>query len=132
MSIATFGDDSSAWQRFALVHSAALLLVGEIDEAEQSVMVIMNLDRTWANLSMIAEAYWITSQIEEKRNGRTPQWEHMLSASVAMLLQSGNAELATERSRDLVPAAESAPSIPRQPLSTPNQLLDNINAESGE
>jgi hypothetical protein len=95
-------------------------------------MVVMNLDRTWANLAMIAEAYWITSQIEEKRNGRTPQWEHMLSASVAMLLQSGNADLATERSRDLVPAAKSALGIPRQPLSTPNQLLDNINAESGE
>jgi hypothetical protein len=56
----------------------------------------------------------------------------MLSASVAMLLQSGNADLATERSRDLVPAAKSALGIPRQPLSTPNQLLDNINAESGE
>jgi tetratricopeptide (TPR) repeat protein len=132
MSIATFGDDSFAWQRFALVHSAALLLVGEIDEAEQSVTVIMNLDRTWANLAMIAEAYWITSQIEEKRNGRTPNWEHMLSASVAMLLQAGNAELATERARDLVPAAESAPDIPRQPLNTPNELLDNINEENGE
>ena len=132
MSIATFGDDSFAWQRFALVHSAALLLVGEIDEAEQAVVVIMNLDRTWANLAMIAEAYWITSQIEEKRNGRNPQWEHMLSASVAMLLQAGNAELATERARDLVPAAESAPDIPRKPLSTPNDLLDNINAKNGE
>ncbi len=132
MSIATFGDDSFAWQRFALVHSAALLLIGEIDEAEQSVTVIMNLDRTWTNLVMIAEAYWITSQIEEKRNGRTPNWEHMLSASVAMLLQAGNAELATERSRDLVPAAESSPDIPRQPLKTPNDLLDDINGEHDE
>ena len=132
LSIATFGDDTFAWQRFALVHSAALLLVGEIDEAEQSVTVIMNLDRTWANLAMIAEAYWITSQIEEKRYGRTANWEHMLSASVAMLLQAGNAELATERSRDLVPAADSSPAIPRQPMKTPNDLLDDINAENGE
>ncbi|MEY4899510.1 MAG: MalT-like region [Actinomycetota bacterium] len=130
MSIATFGDDSFAWQRFAIVHSAALLLVGEIDEAEQSVMVIMNLERTWANLAVIAEAYWITAQIEEKRHGRTSNWEHMLSASVALLLQAGKAEMATERARDLVPAAESAPDIPRQPLKTPNDLLDNINAAS--
>jgi hypothetical protein len=49
-----------------------------------------------------------------------------------MLLQAGNAELATERARNLVPAAESAPDIPRKPLSTPNELLDNINAKSGE
>jgi tetratricopeptide (TPR) repeat protein len=130
MSIATFGDDSFAWQRFAIVHSAALLLVGEIDEAEQSVLVIMNLERTWANLAVIAEAYWTTSQIEEKRHGRTPNWEHMLSASVALLLQAGKAEMATERARDLVPASESAPDIPRQPLKTPNDLLDNINAAS--
>ncbi len=132
LSIATFGDDAYAWQRFALVQSAALLLVGEIDESEQAVTVIMNLERTWANLALIAEAYWITSQIEEKRHGRTPTWEHMLSASVAMLLQTGNAELATERARDLVPAADSTPSIPRQPIRTPNDLLDDINAESDE
>ena len=132
LSIATFGDDTFAWQRFALVHSAALLLVGDIDEAEQSVTVIMNLDRTWANLAMIAEAYWITSQIEEKRHGRTPTWEHMLAASVAMLLQAGDAELATERARDLVPVADSSPAIPRRHIKTPNDLLDDVNAESDE
>lgn len=130
LSIATFGDDTFAWQRFALVHSTALLLVGNIDEAEQAVTVIMNLDRTYANLPLIAEAYWITARIEEMRNGRTPKWEHMLSASVAMSLQSGNAELATERSRDLVPSSASAVTIPRPPLATPNALLDDIIEEN--
>jgi tetratricopeptide (TPR) repeat protein len=132
LSIASFGDDTSGWQRFALVRSAALLLVGDIDEAEQAVTVIMNLDRTVSNLAMIAEAYWITSQIEEKRNGRTPIWEHMLSASVAMLLQAGNVEMATERSRDLVPAATSGVTIPPAPLATPDKLLDDVTSENGE
>jgi hypothetical protein len=54
----------------------------------------------------------------------------MLSASVAMSLQSGNAELATERSRDLVPSSASAVTIPRPPLATPNALLDDINEEN--
>jgi tetratricopeptide (TPR) repeat protein len=129
ISIATFGDDTFAWQRFALVHSTALLLVGNIDEAEQAVTVIMNLDRTFANLPLIAEAYWITSQIEDKRNGRTSVWEHMLSASVAMSLQSGNTELATLRSRDLIPATDSAVTIPRAPIATPSALLEDINEE---
>lgn len=132
MSITTFGDDTFGWQRFALVRSMALLLLGDIDEAEQAVAVIMNLERTWPNLPMIAEAYWVTSQIEERRHGRTATWEHMLSASVAMLLQTGNVELATDRSRDLIPESDAAVTIPRAPMLSPNELLTDINAESGE
>lgn len=138
MSIATFGDDTFGWQRYALVRSAAALLVGDIDDAEETVRVIMNVDRVWSNLPMIAEAYWITSQIEERRHGRTSTWEHMLSASVAMTLQIGNAELATERSRDLVPdAPESAEfgsdrTIPRAPITSPDDLIQGINAENAE
>ena len=130
LSIASFGDDALGWQRFALVQASALLLVGDIDEAEQSVTVIMNLDRSVPNLAMIAEAYWISSQVEEKRNGRTPRWERELSASVVMLLHAGNAELATDRSRDLVPTAVSGVTIPRAPLATPNALLDDITSEN--
>ena len=132
LSIASFGDDALGWQRFALVQASALLLVGDIDEAEQSVTVIMNLDRSVPNLAMIAEAYWISSQVEEKRNGRTPRWERELSASVVMLLHAGNAELATDRSRDLVPTAVSGVTIPRAPLATPNALLDDITSENVE
>jgi tetratricopeptide (TPR) repeat protein len=128
MSIATFGDDTFGWQRYALVRSAAALQVGDLDDAEETVRVIMNLDRTWANLAMIAEAYWITAQIEEHRNGRTSTWEHMLSASVALTLQAGNAELATNRSRDLVPDAPGGNrSIPRAPITSPEGLIANIN-----
>ena len=130
LSIASFGDDALGWQRFALVQASALLLVGDIDEAEQSVTVIMNLDRSVPNLAMIAEAYWISSQVEEKRNGRTPRWERELSASVVMLLHAGNAELATDRSRDLVPTAVSGVTIPRAPLATPDALLDDITSEN--
>ncbi len=132
LSIASFGDDALGWQRFALVQASALLLVGDIDEAEQSVTVIMNLDRSVPNLAMIAEAYWISSQVEEKRNGRTPRWERELSASVVMLLHAGNAELATDRSRDLVPTAVSGVTIPRAPLATPDALLDDITSENAE
>jgi tetratricopeptide (TPR) repeat protein len=132
LSIASFGDDALGWQRFALVQSSALLLVGDTDEAEQSVTVIMNLDRSVPNLAMIAEAYWISSQVEEKRNGRTPRWERDLSASVVMMLHAGNAELATERSRDLVPTAASGVTIPRAPLATPDALLDDITSENAE
>lgn len=128
MSIATFGDDTFGWQRYALVRSAAALRVGDVDDAEETVRVIMNLDRTWANLAMIAEAYWITSQIEEHRHGRTTAWEHMLSASVALTLQVGNAALATERSRDLVPdALNSDRAIPRSPITSPEGLIRDIN-----
>ncbi len=130
MSITTFGDDTFGWQRFALVQSMALLMVGNIDESEQAVAVIMNLERTWPNLPMIAEAYWITSQIEDRRNGRTTDWEHMLSASVAMLLQAGNVELATERSRELVPNSDSTVTIPRAPMLSPAELLTDINEEN--
>ena len=132
MSIATFGDDTFGWQRYALVRSAAALRVGDVDDAEETVRVIMNLDRTWANLAMIAEAYWITSQIEEQRHGRTTDWEHMLSASVALTLQVGNAELATHRSRDLVPdSLNSDRSIPRSPITSPDGLIRDINATDG-
>ena len=132
LSIASFGDDALGWQRFALIQSSALLLVGNIDEAEQSLTVIMNLEWTVPNLSMIAEAYWISSQVEEKRNGRTPRWERDLSASVVLLLHADNAELATERSRDLVPAAASGVTIPRAPLATPDALLHDVTSENAE
>jgi len=132
LSIASFGDDTLGWQRFALVQSSALLLVGDLDQAEHSVTVIMNLDRSVPNLAMIAEAYWISSQVEEKRNGRTPRWERELSASVMMVLHAGNAELATERSRDLVPVAASGVTIPRATLATPDALLDDITSENAE
>jgi tetratricopeptide (TPR) repeat protein len=138
MSIATFGDDTFGWQRYALVRSAAALCVGDIDDAEETVRVIMSLDRNWSNLSMIAEAYWITSQVEEHRNGRTTTWEHMLSASVAMTLQVGNTALATERSRQLVPDApqtegsDAIRAIPRRPITSPGGLIDDINSENGE
>lgn len=133
MSIATFGDDTFGWQRFALVRSAAALQVGDIDDAEETVRVIMNLDRAWANLPMIAEAYWITSQIEEQRHGRTALWEHMLAVSVAMTLQIGNATLATQRSRDLVPAApNNERPIPRATIASPDGLITDINAENAE
>ncbi|MUH53237.1 MAG: tetratricopeptide repeat protein [Actinobacteria bacterium] len=132
LSIASFGDDALGWQRFALVQASALLCVGDVDEAEQSVTVIMNLDRSVSNLPMIAEAYWISSQVEEKRNGRTLRWERELSASVVMQLHAGNAELATERSRDLVPTAASGVTIPRTPLATPDALLDDITSENAE
>jgi len=131
MSIASFGDDTFGWQRYALVRSSAALHVGDIDDAEETVRVIMNLDRTWANLAMIAEAYWITSQIEEQRHGRTTAWEHMLSASVALTLQVGNAELATARSRDLVSdAPNGVRPIPRSPITTPDGLIANINEKN--
>ncbi len=133
MSIATFGDDTFGWQRFALVRSAASLQVGDIDDAEETVRVIMNLDRSWANLPMIAEAYWITSQIEERRHGRTAVWEHMLAVSIAMTLQMGNTGLATERSQDLVPESpNSERAIPRPTIVSPDGLIADINAQNDE
>jgi tetratricopeptide (TPR) repeat protein len=132
MSIATFVDDTIGWQRFALVRSAASLQVGDVDDAEETVRVIMNLDRSWANLPMIAEAYWITSQIEERRHGRTAVWEHMLAVSIAMTLQIGNAGLATERSRDLVPdAPNNERAIPRATITSPDRLITDINEKDG-
>lgn len=128
MSIATFGDDTIGWQRFALVRSAAALQVGDVDDAEETVRVIMNLDRSWANLPMIAEAYWITSQIEEHRHGRTAVWEHMLAVSIAMTLQIGNASLAAERSLDLVPEAPNSDrAVPRALIESPDALITDIN-----
>jgi hypothetical protein len=60
----------------------------------------------------------------------------MLSASVAMTLQIGNAELATERSRDLVPDAPQADNasrpIPRRPITSPDDLIEDITAENDE
>ncbi len=128
MSIATFGDDTFGWQRFALVRSAAALQVGDVDDAEETVRVIMNLHRSWANLPMIAEAYWITSQIEEQRHGRTAVWEHMLAVSIAMTLQIGNAGLAAERSLDLVPEAPNSDrAVPRAIIASPEALITDIN-----
>jgi hypothetical protein len=90
----------------------------------------MNLDRSWANLPMIAEAYWITSQIEEQRHGRTAVWEHMLAVSIAMTLQIGNAGLATERSLDLVPEAPNSDrAIPRALIASPDALVTDINEQ---
>ena len=63
---------------------------------------------------------------------RTLRWERELSASVVMQLHAGNAELTTERSRDLVPTAASGVTIPRTPLATPDALLDDITSENAE
>jgi tetratricopeptide (TPR) repeat protein len=94
---AQFGENFMLACRYRAVRAAALADVGRLDEAESTLSWLFAIDPVVEHFLFLADAHYITANIELARAGRTEKWKEHLGKSAGFLALAGDPSGAAAR-----------------------------------
>mgnify|MGYP007031426085 CR=1 FL=1 len=126
------GDDMHRTITYLVLRTDALIATGNLVEARNTASVLTHLDPRWEFVSGITEGYWQLSQIELASNGPTPEWERLANSSIAYAARGFDYTVVAQRTDVLRGIAPSLSHSYREPIITVEELIKDIERESGQ
>ena len=125
-----FGDDMGMVLTFEVLSADAMIANGQFSKAQAIAASLSRLDPTVELVSAVAEGYWQRARIELETRGPTREWERLAHASIAYSVRAHDFDLVVDRSQVLAGVSPSESASYREPITTVEALLEDIQNEN--